>query len=1642
LAVVQSGTPAAAAQVTSGTGTVATSASAAWGTGQNRAAGNLLVALVTAYGSTSAGATAQYSGTSGWSKVAEYVSTACVSAIWTKPAAGGDAVPRFQSSISGTSVRTRLSITLVELTDNVRSGACPVLDTYGQNGGTSGTLTTTTVAAVSSTGVGAYALGCDCATSGSSGTNTWTASGSWAAEDQDGASAYSHWINGQYPAPPQGSTLAWAPTHTITTTYQAGATAVFKPGPMTWAATAATAGTPVTAGDLLLAPGAVTGTSAGASSAAGAAAAPAGVIVSNSLALGLADLTPLTTGAGGNTAAGGDYLDSGSATLPKFTTGQSCHGAGSMYVDTTAGACYAAWTVAHLAAQPYLYARFYLRAATAADPAGRQMICQVVNGSTLLGGVTLTTGRVAELQTGSSTFVSASASGRGTPFTAIPRDGRWVRVEFYAEPHLDGTSVYTIRLTGHTRAAGTHDDPGPDEEATWTGQPGWATATINGIRYGSNTAAIWQAWIADIAASQIRWLGPVAVATAVTVSATSGVLTITTGSTWAAAGSAAGASGTAGALGEVWAAGGSSSAGSITTGPLALAPGAATGSSASVSQAAGSLAAPVPVTWPAVGTATSVSQAAGAAGEIGAAAATSTAASSTAASLGEIWAATGTSAAAGSTSAAAAIPSAGTRLGNNLELGLADLTALTLGAAGNTAAGGDYLDSGSATLPQYTSAVACHGTGSMYVNTGGTAARWAGWSSALIYSPTGSGYFRFYLRCGLGADPAARQFVCQALRGTPMGGVTVTIGRIIELQTATGTYISAAAGNRGSAFTPLPKDSRWVRVELYAEPHTDATSTYTIRLTGHTRAAGTHDDPGPDEECTWTGQPAAAYAQINGTRYGANNTGAWECWVDDPAFAQDGWIGPVAATTWAATAAAVATSAASGILTPPATTWAATGTSTATPATAGALVIRKLLIPAVGHALWGAFPAPSSGSPYGPGPEVYEGPSISGRMLAVITSYQWWRTTWPDATYKAYQAAGRINHVRWTGHFGSPVTDYTKNTQWTDVAAGVYDADITAKATELATWGQPIFVSLYGEFDGTSSSWPIYDNATYKGGAWTSADETQMEANFVAAWRHIHDLAAPIAPNIIWCWVIQSYQSSAHAARCTAMYPGDDYVDWVGADPYDRAGPGNAIYYGNPYDAYHQTIDLLRTIAPGKPVGVFETGCDNPDYGSTNTDAQRRDWIELIPQACIDLDIRFWQWFNSPNGILLPSPYGDSTGDHLPDPLACGAIATIGSDPVFAGVTTWAVAGSSTGTDSTAGALGEVWAAAGTSARASSTAGGLALAPGAIAGTSLGTPVSGGAVGEIWQATGISVTSSSTGGAVTVTLAATGASTTGSSAAGALLLAPGAVTGTSAGTPQTAGGLAPPGTTTWPAQGAAASSSAASGAAGEVWALAGSSAKASATAGPVTLISGPAGTSVAVSAGSGSLTYAPGVVTGSSAGVSAGTGILVPPGATTWPAQGTSTGTSSAAGAFGPLHAIAGSSSSTSSSSSTVTYALSIAGTSAEVSAASGALLLQPGVIAGTSAGSSTAAGTLPQIGTITATALSASATAAAVGLLRQMAGSSAGSSATGGYLTVISRPVAVLQLAGGPAHGRWAAGPVPSRWGAGDPRSRWAAGP
>ena len=114
-----------------------------------------------------------------------------------------------------------------------------------------------------------------------------------------------------------------------------------------------------------------------------------------------------------------------------------------------------------------------------------------------------------------------------------------------------------------------------------------------------------------------------------------------------------------------------------------------------------------------------------------------------------------------------------------------------------------------------------------------------------------------------------------------------------------------------------------------------------------------------------------------------------------------------------------------------------------------------------------------------------------------------------------------------------------------DIRDGAVDAYIRAYARDVRNYGKPLLITpLVAEFNGTW--WWAVSPGSNPG---LTTDD------FVQAWRRVVDIFRAVgANNVSWAWVVNSYPQPSDEP-VIAYWPGDDYVDWVGADIYDVSPP-------------------------------------------------------------------------------------------------------------------------------------------------------------------------------------------------------------------------------------------------------------------------------------------------------------------------------------------------------------------------------------------------------------------------------------------------------------------------------------------------------
>jgi hypothetical protein len=185
--------------------------------------------------------------------------------------------------------------------------------------------------------------------------------------------------------------------------------------------------------------------------------------------------------------------------------------------------------------------------------------------------------------------------------------------------------------------------------------------------------------------------------------------------------------------------------------------------------------------------------------------------------------------------------------------------------------------------------------------------------------------------------------------------------------------------------------------------------------------------------------------------------------------------------------------------------------------------------------------------------------------------------------------------------------------QLADVSEGHYDAFIKEFAEEAKAWGHPFFLRFDWEMNADWMPWSEQVNGNGPG-------------QFVAAWRHVHDIFAQVgADNVTWTWC-PYVDPSGSMQDLSSLYPGSEYVDWTALDGYNwgtnPTSPKGWHSFDQVFSASYDKI--VEEVAPDKPMMIGEMG--SSEYGGSKSK-----WItealEAIPTEYPK--IRAMLWFDT-----------------------------------------------------------------------------------------------------------------------------------------------------------------------------------------------------------------------------------------------------------------------------------------------------------------------------------------------------------------------------------------------------------------------------
>lgn len=206
----------------------------------------------------------------------------------------------------------------------------------------------------------------------------------------------------------------------------------------------------------------------------------------------------------------------------------------------------------------------------------------------------------------------------------------------------------------------------------------------------------------------------------------------------------------------------------------------------------------------------------------------------------------------------------------------------------------------------------------------------------------------------------------------------------------------------------------------------------------------------------------------------------------------------------------------------------------------------------------------------------YAGRDVAGKSISVVT---WFAAAYQDGQMTSWQndfapvldrarKAGAMSLIKFStqdANFGAT----HKMLSLQEIAGGGTDGYWKQAAQVVKKFNGPVFISINHEMNGT---WYPYSQA-YDGSQGPAPKATA--GDFVRAWQRIVGIFVKEGANkAIWVWSPNA--EDVGGVSFAKYYPGDGYVDWVGA----------SLYNGGPVSALDTLYDFARKRS--KPIFITE----------------------------------------------------------------------------------------------------------------------------------------------------------------------------------------------------------------------------------------------------------------------------------------------------------------------------------------------------------------------------------------------------------------------------------------------------------------------
>jgi mannan endo-1,4-beta-mannosidase len=249
--------------------------------------------------------------------------------------------------------------------------------------------------------------------------------------------------------------------------------------------------------------------------------------------------------------------------------------------------------------------------------------------------------------------------------------------------------------------------------------------------------------------------------------------------------------------------------------------------------------------------------------------------------------------------------------------------------------------------------------------------------------------------------------------------------------------------------------------------------------------------------------------------------------------------------------------------------------------TAPPIPLSGKVLPATSGAYLGVYVPPA---PFDPARvDAFE--KTVGKGVSIVMWYQPWATNnrfqFDSAACVEIMRRGKVPMITWEpwdpGTNANALRTPADQPQYrlSAITSGQFDGYIRTWAQDLRSLGGPVMLRPMHEMNGNWYPWCGVSNGN-------------TPAEFIAAWRHIHDIFQQEgATNVTWVWSINDESRPGTTQnRFAAYYPGDQYVDWTAISGFNwgTSIPGTSWL---PYSYwYTKPITYLKTLH--KPICIAE----------------------------------------------------------------------------------------------------------------------------------------------------------------------------------------------------------------------------------------------------------------------------------------------------------------------------------------------------------------------------------------------------------------------------------------------------------------------